>query len=114
MVCPWWERARCCNHQPRPQPRPGHPDDETSYDVLGPVDHALQYAAVPSEELYRKAVLVSGAVGQPPLKREMARPRDIPARPVLIGVKLFRNIQTRLVHEHSMRWFWERGISFGV
>ena len=82
--------------------------------MLGTVDHALQDAPVPAEELDRETVLVSGAVGQPPLKREMARPRDIPARPVLIGVKLFRNIQTRLVHEHSMRWFWERGISFGV
>ena len=66
--------------------------------MLGAVDHALQNTAVPAEELDRETVFILRTVGQPPLKREMARPRDIPARPVLIGVKLFRNIQTRLMH----------------
>ena len=82
--------------------------------MLGPVDHALQNAAVPAEELNRETVLVFGAVRQPPLKGEMARPRDIPARPVLIGVKLLRNIQTRLVHEEQYGLVSEAWDKFGV
>ena len=82
--------------------------------MLGAVDHALQNAAVPAEKLDREAILVSGTVGQPPLKRKMARPRDVPARPVLIGVKLLRNIQTRLVHEEQYGLVSEAWDKFGV
>ena len=61
-------------YQSRPQSRPGHPDDETSYDVLGAVDHALQNSSVPAEELYRETVFISSRRWAAPTERGNGSP----------------------------------------